>query len=93
MSPDPAAVHVPLSRLAIDDEVRGRVMAALDAGQYILGPECKAFEKELAEYFGRRHCALVSNATSGLTLTLMAAGVEPGEEVHYMLELGVRPSG
>ncbi len=82
MSPPAAAGrNVPLSRVAIDDEIRGRVMAALDAGQYILGPECKAFEKELAEYFGRRHAVLVSNATSGLMLALTAAGVKPGDEV------------
>lgn len=73
--------RVPLSRLEIDDEIRARVAAALDGGQYILGPECKAFERELAEWFGRRHAVLCSNATAGLTLSLMALGVGPGDEV------------
>lgn len=74
-------IKVPLSRLVIDDEIRARVVAALDAGQYILGPECKAFERELAEWFGRKHAVLCSNATSGLTLGLLALGVGDGDEV------------
>lgn len=81
MSSNAVQIQVPLSRVAIDAEIRARVAAAVDSGQYILGPECKAFEKELAAYFGRRHCVLVSNATSGITLTLMAHGVGAGHEV------------
>ena len=72
---------VPLSRMAIDDEIRARVAAALDGGQYILGPECKAFEKELAEWFGSRHAVLCANATSGLAFALMAMGIADGDEV------------
>jgi dTDP-4-amino-4,6-dideoxygalactose transaminase len=77
----PNADQVPLSRVVIDDEIRARVMAATDSGHYILGPECKAFEAELAAYFGRKHCVLVANATSGLQLVLMAHGVKAGDEV------------
>jgi len=72
---------IPLSRVEIDDEIRARVLAAVDSGQYILGPECKAFEKELAAWFGRQHCVLVSNATAGLMLALGTLGVEEGDEV------------
>lgn len=72
---------VPLSRVTIDDEVKARVLAAVESGQYILGPECKAFEKELAEWFGRSHCVLVNSATSGLLLTMQALGIGPGDEV------------
>jgi dTDP-4-amino-4,6-dideoxygalactose transaminase len=72
---------VPLSRVEIDDEIRARVIAAVDSGQYILGPECKAFEKELADWFGRQHCVLIANATAGLMLTLDALGIGAGDEV------------
>jgi dTDP-4-amino-4,6-dideoxygalactose transaminase len=75
LAPTNDASQVPLSRVVADDEIKRRVMAAVESGQYILGPECKAFEKELAAYFGRRHCVLVSNATSGLTLALLALGI------------------
>lgn len=72
---------VPLSRVEIDDEIRARVIAAVDSGQYILGPECKAFEQELAAWFGRQHCVLLANATAGLILTMEALGIGPGDEV------------
>jgi len=72
---------VPLSRVEIDDEIRTRVIAAVDSGQYILGPECKAFEKELAAWFGRQHCVLLANATAGLMLAMDSLGVGPGDEV------------
>jgi len=76
-----ARPNVPLSRVEIDDEIRARVLAALDSGQYILGPECKAFEAELAAWFGTKHAVLCANATAGLTLALMAMGIERGDEV------------
>ena len=72
---------VPLSRVEIDDEIRARVIAALDSGQYILGPECKALEKELAAWMDRQHCVLLANATAGLILTLSALGIGAGDEV------------
>lgn len=72
---------IPLSRVELDSEIRDRVIAAVDSGQYILGPECRAFERELAHYFGVEHAMLVANATSGLMLALLALGVEPGDEV------------
>jgi dTDP-4-amino-4,6-dideoxygalactose transaminase len=72
---------IPLSQVVIDDEVKARVIAATESGQYILGPECKAFEAELASYFGRSHCVLINSATSGLLLTLKALGVGAGDEV------------
>ena len=74
-------LNVPLSRVEIDDEVKAAVMTAVESGQYILGPQSKAFEKELAAWFGREHCVLVNSATSGLMLTMQALGIGAGDEV------------
>ena len=63
---------ITLSRIELDAEIRARVAAAVDSGQYVLGPECRAFEEELAAYFGGEHCSLVANGTSGLMLALLA---------------------
>lgn len=73
--------RIPLSRVEIDQEIRERASAAIDSGQYVLGPECRAFEAELAAYFGVEHCSLVANGTSGLMLALLALEVGPGDEV------------
>lgn len=72
---------IPLSQIEIDDEIRSRAIAALDSGRYVLGPESKAFERELAAYVGREHAVLVSSATAGLMLALTALGVDAGDEV------------
>ena len=72
---------IPLSRPPVDDEIKQAVLAAIDSRQYILGPECRAFEAELARYVGVRHCVLSNSATAGLWLTLRALGVKAGDEI------------
>lgn len=72
---------IPLSRPPVDDEIKQAVLAAIDSRQYILGPQCRAFETELARYVGVRHCLLSSSATAGLWLTLRALGVKAGDEI------------
>jgi len=74
-------VTIPLSRPPVDDEVKQAVLAAMDSRQWILGPQCKEFETELARYVGVRHCVLTNSATAGLWLTLRALGVKAGDEV------------
>ncbi len=73
---DSASVLAPL-----DAEIRARVAAVLDAGTYVLGPEVKAFERELAAYLGARHAIGVANGTDALVLALRALGVGPGDDV------------
>jgi dTDP-4-amino-4,6-dideoxygalactose transaminase len=73
--------QIPLSRPPVDDDVKQAVLAAIESRQYILGPECKAFEAELARYVGVRHCVLSNSATAGLWLTLRAFGVKAGDEI------------
>jgi dTDP-4-amino-4,6-dideoxygalactose transaminase len=72
---------IPLARPPVDDEVRQAVLRVLDSGQYVLGPECEAFEAELARYHGVRHAVLASSATAGLWMALRGLGVKRGDEV------------
>lgn len=72
---------IQLSKAPVTDEHRRAAARALDSGWYILGQECGQFEAELAKYFGVAHAALCTSATSAITLTLMAWGVRPGDEV------------
>src|SRR5690606_2929848 len=50
-------------------------------GRLILGPECEAFEAELAAFCGARHVVSVANGTDALILVLRARGVGPGDAV------------
>ncbi|MDX6699026.1 MAG: hypothetical protein QOE65_2423 [Solirubrobacteraceae bacterium] len=61
--------------------LRERAVAVLDAGSYILGPEVKAFEEELAAHLSVRHAIGVANGTDALTIALRAMGVGPGDDV------------
>jgi dTDP-4-amino-4,6-dideoxygalactose transaminase len=55
--------------------------AVLDSGQFILGPQVEAFEREFAAYGGARHAVGVANGTEAITIALRAMGVGPGDEV------------
>lgn len=78
---DLVAALVPLSRPPLDDELKRAVLAAMDSRQYILGPECRALEAELARATDVGHAVLTSSATSALWLTLRALGVKSGDEI------------
>jgi len=73
---DLGAVHGPLA-----EELRGDFERVLRSGQFILGPEHDAFERELAEASGVRHAIGVASGTAALSLALLALGLEPGDEV------------
>ena len=45
------------------------------------GRRVQEFEESLAAYTGARHAIVVSNCTTALHLSLIAAGVRPGDEV------------
>lgn len=65
----------------IGAEVEHAIRAVLAGGQYILGPEVAAFERELAAYCGVEHGIGVASGTDALRLALEAVGVGPGDEV------------
>jgi dTDP-4-amino-4,6-dideoxygalactose transaminase len=62
-------------------EIDAAVGAVLAGGQYILGPNVKAFEREIANYLGCDHAVGVANGTDALHLALRALGIGPGDEV------------
>jgi dTDP-4-amino-4,6-dideoxygalactose transaminase len=73
---DVAAQRRRLGR-AIDDAV-ARVLTHC---QFILGPEVRALESELAAFCGARHAISCSSGTDALRLVLMAWGIGPGDAV------------
>jgi dTDP-4-amino-4,6-dideoxygalactose transaminase len=58
-----------------------RIEAVVASGRFVLGPEVKTFESELASYLGVRHVIGVANGTDAITIALRALGVEAGDEV------------
>jgi dTDP-4-amino-4,6-dideoxygalactose transaminase len=66
-------------------QIRGEVLAAVErvcaSQHFILGPDVEAFERELAEFCGAREAVGCSSGTDALWLALIAAGVQPGDQV------------
>ncbi|MBI5190005.1 MAG: DegT/DnrJ/EryC1/StrS family aminotransferase [Nitrospirae bacterium] len=60
------------------DAVLGDVLASC---HFILGPNVKALEDEVAEYTGTKHAVAVASGTDALHLALLATGIKPGDEV------------
>ncbi|WP_126446627.1 DegT/DnrJ/EryC1/StrS family aminotransferase [Sulfuricystis multivorans] len=48
---------------------------------YWTGTECRAFEKEFAEWVGTRYAIALANGTVALDLALKGLGIGPGDEV------------
>ncbi|MFY8118271.1 MAG: DegT/DnrJ/EryC1/StrS family aminotransferase, partial [Roseateles sp.] len=66
---------------ALKSSVDARIQRVLDHGQYIMGPEVKELEEQLAAHVGVQHCITVSSGTEALLIALMALDIKPGDEV------------
>ncbi len=66
---------------AIKEEIDAAVLAVLESGRFILGPQVAAFETEVADYLGVKHAIGVASGTDALVIALRALGVGPGDEV------------
>ena len=62
-------------------EIKQRMTAVLDHGQFIMGPEIAELEEALAKYVGVKHAITAASGTDGLEIALRALGIGPGDEV------------
>ena len=65
----------------IKPEIDAAIQQVLTDGNFILGPNEKAFEQEIAAYLGVKHAIGVASGTDALVIALRAAGIGPGDEV------------
>ena len=66
---------------SIKGEIDEAVLRVLDGGQFVLGEEVAAFEREFARFCNAGDTVAVNSGTSALHLALLAAGIGPGDEV------------
>lgn len=63
------------------DESDVRSVADVLRGDYLTcGPAVRAFEQAICAYTGAKYCVAVANATAGLHIAALAAGLGPGGE-------------
>lgn len=63
------------------DELNAAIQRVLRSGQFIMGPDVRAFEEEVASYLGVKHAVGVNSGTDALVIGLRALNIGPGDEV------------
>ncbi len=79
-------MKIPLTDLkaqysSIKDEIDSAIQRVIQSGQFILGPEVKAFEDEVAAYCGTKYAVGVASGTDALHMALLACEIKSGDEV------------
>ena len=74
-------IDVAAQRRRLGGAIDAAVARALGHCQFILGPEVRAFEAELARFCGARHAVTCASGTDALVLALRARGIGPGDAV------------
>ena len=67
--------------ISLKADIDAAIQKVLQHGQFILGPEVKALESEIANFCGTKFAIGVASGTDALRLALLACGVGQGDEV------------
>ncbi len=76
-----AFIDLQEQRRRLGEPLNKAVLAAVEGGQWILGPQVAALEEQLAKFAGVKHAIACANGTDALQIVLMAWGVGPGDAV------------
>ncbi len=76
-----AFIDLKAQQKLIRDKVEKRLIAVLDHGRYIAGPEIDELEEKLAEKTGAKKAIACASGTDALIIPLMAMGIGPGDAV------------
>ena len=66
---------------SLKTEIYAAIDRVLESGQFIMGPDVKQFEKEVAAYLGVKHAIAVNSGTDALVIGLRSLGIGAGDEV------------
>ena len=67
--------------LRIKEKVDAAVSNVIESSVFIGGPQVNKFASGLAEYLGVKHVIPCANGTDALQISMMALGLEPGDEI------------
>lgn len=65
----------------IDENDIQAVVETLKSDYLTTGPKVSAFEQAICDYTGAKYCVAVANATAGLHIAMLSAGIAEGDEV------------
>ena len=81
---DPIAfIDLQAQRRRLGAPLDAAITAAVEGGQWILGPQVAQFEKEIAAWAGVKHAVACANGTDeAFKLVLRAWDIVPGDAVY-----------
>ncbi|WP_336768181.1 UDP-4-amino-4-deoxy-L-arabinose aminotransferase [Pantoea endophytica] len=72
---------LPFSRPSLGEEELAAVKSVFESGWITTGPKNAELEEAFCQLTGNQHAIAVSSATAGMHVTLLALGIQPGDEV------------
>ena len=76
-----AFIDLQAQRKRLGEPLNRAIQAAVEGGQWILGPQVAEFERQIAAWAGVKHAIACANGTDALLLVLKAWGVGAGDAV------------
>ena len=76
-----AFIDLAAQRARLGERIDQAVLAVIDSGRYIMGPEVAQLESDLSAFCGAKHALACSNGTDALALVLRARGLKAGDAV------------
>lgn len=77
----PATPYIPFTSPSISEREVNALVAVLQSGWLTTGPKVREFEQAVCAYTGARYAVALNSCTAALHLSLLAAGIGPGDEV------------
>src|SRR6202790_3709596 len=74
-------IDLQAQRRRLGEPLMRAISAAVEGGQWILGPQVAALEEQLAAFAGVKHAVACANGTDALLLILKAWNIGPGDAV------------
>jgi dTDP-4-amino-4,6-dideoxygalactose transaminase len=74
-------IDLQAQRRRLGESLNKAITAAIEGGQWIMGPQVAAFEEQLAQFAGVKHAIACANGTDALSIVLRAWNIGPGDAV------------
>lgn len=81
MAADIAFIDLQAQRKRLGEPLNQAILAAVESGQWVMGPQVAELETALAGFAGVKHCITCANGTDALVLVLRAWNIGPGDAV------------
>ncbi len=74
-------IDLGIQRARIGAKIESAVLKVINHGAYIMGPEVKTFEADMAKFAGAKHALSCANGTDAIELILLGLGIGKGDAV------------